>query len=438
MLADIKFECTECGQPIAVDSTAAGRSASCPSCLNQFVVPTVGGLNDRNYGAAPRGARLGGLGAGPGFWQETAIDDGDPTQNGGTDRDSLASPRQCVVNPGAQEIELLREQLESGRDECERLHAAATHLQAELKSFHAERLTLKNELAQLRHRLAATDSEIASRDEALAAAEQIAAEARCECANLQNDLLISKQRLTATQTQLEARERQAVHLQEQLATSRQSEHAALHEVESLHAESALLRAALDSARAELATAAEQQARTHELETTLHEREQKLVVSEGEVRKLKATCDKLRADASSLHRDLKETKSGRSLIDLRSQLATAEEQRRQLTVELRQVAEESARRERSHSELESLLRATRRQLEQAFQAAEASSDSRMRHDNEILRGIISRQNAELESRNVQIIRFKRARFGLRVLYTVFAIVMAAVVAAILYSLPLLAV
>ncbi|HET6409378.1 MAG TPA: hypothetical protein VFG14_15935, partial [Chthoniobacteraceae bacterium] len=46
--------------------------------------------------------------------------------------------------------------------------------------------------------------------------------------------------------------------------------------------------------------------------------------------------------------------------------------------------------------------------------------------EVLRGIIARQNAELEQKHVQLVRLKRARLGVQFAYLLFAIALAAIV------------
>ena len=52
MIADsseIKFECAQCGQSIAVDISGAGVSTNCPTCEYPLVVPSLSSLHDRHY-----------------------------------------------------------------------------------------------------------------------------------------------------------------------------------------------------------------------------------------------------------------------------------------------------------------------------------------------------------------------------------------------------
>ena len=43
--ADIRFECSQCGQPIRVDAEGAGEKANCPSCQEELIVPHMGTLD---------------------------------------------------------------------------------------------------------------------------------------------------------------------------------------------------------------------------------------------------------------------------------------------------------------------------------------------------------------------------------------------------------
>ena len=48
--AEIKFECSQCGQSIAVDSSGAGVRTKCPTCEHPLVIPSVSSLHGRSYG----------------------------------------------------------------------------------------------------------------------------------------------------------------------------------------------------------------------------------------------------------------------------------------------------------------------------------------------------------------------------------------------------
>jgi hypothetical protein len=63
----------------------------------------------------------------------------------------------------------------------------------------------------------------------------------------------------------------------------------------------------------------------------------------------------------------------------------------------------------------LVQTLRQRLGDAEKRADAVSDERLRQDNLALRGIITRQNGELERRHVELHRLKRARLILRILY-----------------------
>src|SRR5882757_1742516 len=40
-MADIKFQCPECWQRIAVDESAAGMQVDCPNCQSTLVIPRI-------------------------------------------------------------------------------------------------------------------------------------------------------------------------------------------------------------------------------------------------------------------------------------------------------------------------------------------------------------------------------------------------------------
>ncbi len=51
--AEIKFECSQCGQSLSVDSSAAGITTNCPTCESPVVIPQLHSIHDRHYGEAP-------------------------------------------------------------------------------------------------------------------------------------------------------------------------------------------------------------------------------------------------------------------------------------------------------------------------------------------------------------------------------------------------
>jgi hypothetical protein len=72
--------------------------------------------------------------------------------------------------------------------------------------------------------------------------------------------------------------------------------------------------------------------------------------------------------------------------------------------------------------------------EARRRAEAASEARLRQDNEVLRGIIARQNSELEQKHAQLVRLKRARLGVRLAYASFALGLVLVAAWAIRTVP----
>ena len=63
---------------------------------------------------------------------------------------------------------------------------------------------------------------------------------------------------------------------------------------------------------------------------------------------------------------------------------------------------------------------RDRLDTARRTVSAASDVKLQNDNEVLRGIIARQNSELEQRRTQLVRLKRDRLGVQFAYAAFAL------------------
>ena len=116
--AEIKFECSQCGQSIAVDSSAAGLHADCPTCQHPLVIPSLSSLHDRSYGEAA--AHAGGRTA---FAEEAAEVPAAEVQEL---RDELAEAQrrgdeaEGAVAAAARENARLQQQLKKAREEGER------------------------------------------------------------------------------------------------------------------------------------------------------------------------------------------------------------------------------------------------------------------------------------------------------------------------------
>jgi hypothetical protein len=129
---------------------------------------------------------------------------------------------------------------------------------------------------------------------------------------------------------------------------------------------------------------------------------------------------MREEVESLRSLLGASETGRELVAARAELAAPENDKQRwqqrvelLEADLRSVA---AQRQRFHEEADDL----RHRLQSALREAEAASDERTREDNAVLRGIINRQNVELEIQHHDLMRLRRARFALRLVYALFVL------------------
>ena len=342
MIADITFECSNCGQRIAVEANAAGLEVDCPSCQTTLTIPTDG------------------------------------TRERGTD-------------PGS-----LREQLAAAQSECERLRANATHAQAEIKSFQNERLSLRADIVSLKQRSATLEKQLA---------------------DLELESEVQRQRLAATATQLEANDAALAGFRAAEASVRSARNELEHALAAANSEGAAGQAELKKKSKALAAA---KAALKEAEANTANWQTRCESSNGELAEMKQQFASMREEVESLRGLLGASETGRELAAAREELAAHknDSQRWQqrvdlLEADLRGVAAQS---QRFLEEAEAL----RHRLQDALQEAEAASDEKTREDNAVLRAIISRQNVELEIQHHDLIRLKRARFALRLVYALFLV------------------
>jgi len=401
---EIKFECGECGQRILVDAAAGGMNLNCPSCRAAVLVPK----SEVNFAAKPhRDAPRRTSGATPKRAKSDAADRtfADP---------EISLLRQELVDASTQithaerELEDLRAQLAAARVEAEKFQASGHSAQAEIKS---ERVALRNEVTQLKQKLELVRAE--------------ADQAQAESNSLTEELAVWQNETATVRQQLRDREIEFAEVCTGLAESQAERTATLRENQALADEHARLEAELSAVRASLTAAlrdGEQlQAVTQELTA-----ERALLAAANDQRKaLGLEAEKLKAEAAELRRSVSESASGKALLETRDQLAAVELERDRLAGEVRQLREDARQYDTVAEELTAQLKTLRRDLDESQRAAEAQSESRLQQDNAVLRGIVERQNAELEQKHALIVKFKRARFGLRLVYAVFALALIAI-------------
>lgn len=361
---DINFACIQCGQRMVVERSAAGMGVECPACRTGLVVPHGSTLE--------RGTRV------------EELEQQPSARTNGLETGSYV-PATDELGHAKAEFARLQASHKKALDECERLKANATHVQAELKSFHADRQQLKTELAGARQALLTAEQRVMEYSAALAAAQQENARLQDyiarEVQRLQEALGTAEQRLAAREQDLAERQNELAHTARSLAKARAEHSASL-------AEALALREEADAHRCGLQSTAEKLTAT----------EAALGASESSLRTLQAQFETLRTAheeairergewqgrAESMEQDLRAVDNGRELLALRDDFEKLQ---------------------RENLALESKLK------EQGDDAEKNSS---------ALRGIINRQNTTLEVYHAELRRLRRKRYGVRLIYGIFAL------------------
>jgi chromosome segregation ATPase len=396
--ADIKFACSQCGQRIVVDKSAAGLEGNCPICEGPVTVPHVSGPQDRS-----------------------GVDGcvfGDPGEEEMREElfesASQLGQLQRELDKTHKELERQRALFKKAVDECERITASATHAQAEIKSFQADRQQLKADLASAKQRALSAETQVAELAAALAAANQ---EGRALQERVDHDLSLAQARLAATETQLNRRERELAAAREENAEIVQSLALAQSEVASAGLDLSRVMEELESTQRTLERSTEYEA---ELSKARDDLQRRLDEIAADKQRLAEEHHQLREHAEVLRKDLTETDSGKELFELRTQL-------RDVTADRGKIAETLAEKRTEVKTLTEIkdtlineLKEAHMLREEAERRAAANSESQLQKDNEILRGIVARQNATLSVQHGEVRKLRRGRFGLRIIYGVFAL------------------
>ncbi len=357
---DIKFECSQCGQRMVVERSAAGQKIDCPMCSTSLTVPVESSLvTEIRNGEEPVAEAV----------LAPKIDE---------PKWKSAEQLEAELAEAHAEIERQHSLFKKAVEECERLNASWTHVQAELKSFQADRQQLKAELAQARHTVGAAEARAAELADTLSAFQQENGALRYQA---EVDLAAVNGRLSEVEAQLAAREQdlqqgKAAHTDalRSLAKTRTEFTRINSEAARLRSEVEVLRNDFETTTQELATTSQQLFETRGQLDTLIEEHQVAT----------AERDDWRQQAEGFRRDLSQIDNGRELLELRAQ----------------------------HAELE--------RKHQSLQAAMADQAEAAKKDNDVLRGIVERQNATLATHHADLRRLRRARFSLRLVYGIFSL------------------
>ncbi|MEO8353071.1 MAG: hypothetical protein ABI680_15175, partial [Chthoniobacteraceae bacterium] len=298
-----------------------------------------------------------------------------------------------------------------------KLNASATHGQVEIKSFQSERLSLKSDLSQLRQKLAATEAELRSDAEAWHA-ETTRLEA--ETATLSEHLTRGQEEIEALRLALRAREIEDSETQGRLHDVQAERMAAFRDIETLRQSMGSLEMQLDEAKVDRAQFVETGAKLRQAESDLAVAKDRFSTAERQIADLEARAQELEEEAGTLRRNLKKGQAGKELLELQGRHAEVKAERDSLAGQVRQMTTDLEARETLRGAAVMEAKEMRLQLEAALKQLESQSESRLRADNDVLRGIVTRQNSELEQRHLKLVRLKRAQIALRLVYALFGL------------------
>lgn len=404
--ADIKFACLQCGQRIVVDKSAAGLSGTCPICEGPVTVPRLNSISEHpSDGEIETHDHRRGPFADPGL---------EATREELFATSVELGQLQRELDGAKSEIERQRSLFKKAVEECERITASATHAQAEIKSFQADRQQLKGDLSQVKQRALTAETQVAELAVSLGAAQEASTALQ---QRMDEDAALSQARLAATETQLDVRERELVALREESSTILQSLAGAQAELAASGFEVKGLRGQLGVSDALLQESARTQERLLHAKEELQAGFDKAAIKAQRVRQER---DELNERVEVLQRDLVETDGGRELLDLRNRLDDLMADRAQIADTLAEKRTEVKVLTVTEQTLRAELEEMGRLREEAERRATENSELQLNKDNEVLRGIVARQNTTMGVYFSEVRRLRRERFGLRLVYWLFGL------------------
>lgn len=435
--ADIKFECSQCGQSLAIEKSGAGLTANCPICDQPVTVPIA---SVRRFGEHSRMKDSG-------FSQLSAAAfaaPADPSPEPGEARPHYAEPdademRQDLLDSAMENGQLegdldeakekiarLQAHLRKALEDCERLTANSTHAQVEIKSFQADRQQMKAELAQSRQRIAVWEaqavenrgkiSELAS---ALATAssengalrqemEQQASEHRDYQASVESHVASREATLSATTARTEEVIQALAGAEEEVLALRQT--------------GEKLRGELETAHARLEEAAGIRSQLAAVEGELRTERERAGSAEKQCASLQSACAGFKKEIEVLRRDLEDTTAGRELLGLRERFDALEKEHGRASVALADREASIRKLSATGEQLSADLKRTQSLYADAERRAEEASEGKLLKDNDVLRGIIERQNLVLSENGRELRILRRGQYALRMSYVVFSTIL----------------
>jgi chromosome segregation ATPase len=301
---------------------------------------------------------------------------------------------------------------------------AIARLKKDLVNAQAEAAKAREELAALRP----------ERDSLASAAKLF--ESELERASetklvLEEELGMNRRRLSATEAQLEARERDLADAQASLHGGATEMHAALRANGELMAENARLRRELDGA-VQFGRTTEQALEA--ARSRVSELEPRLAGATSQRDELAEMRTRLEAEIESLRKDLLSSAEGRELVELRKRLERAELERGKAERLRTQAEEEMSRVAASESRQRADVEALLKRCESAERRVEAMAEPQLQKDNEVLRGIVKRQKEQLQQQYNELSSVRRKRVVLRIGYLIFGMCVVGVIWSALQLFP----
>jgi chromosome segregation ATPase len=375
---EIKFICSHCEQKMLVDASAIGLTIACPSCGKELIVPAESMLAV----SPPAPIRP----------RSHVVPADRPAPRSTTVAETIAG----ISAPDS------RQDLIAASVQNSRLESEVTELRQQLKKARSDlnRISLERDEAisqvhQLTPQLDSARSSILGYEQTVDALQQRILQAEA-------DVVEARQRLEETQSERTVAVRDIQGLQQRIVVQEQ-------ELASLWAE---LTAATGRGQA--------------LEVELAKTCENLTAVEHASESLKSELADLGKERDSLRRSVSESGLGQELVSVREQLASAEKECKRLSLNSRQLTSDVNAAEKARNERDDLIRTLKKELENARRSAESSSETKGNNDNDVLRGIIARQNSELQQKHAQLVRLKRARLGVQFVYALFALALAGII------------
>ena len=277
----------------------------------------------------------------------------------------------------------------------------------------AELQDLRDELAEARQRGDAAGRAHAHADKESARLQQQLGEARMVISQLTVQLAAADEN-RAQWEQAFAHTAEQAHGYEAQLTARETDFTAA--LAAARAETGTLAGELAALRTELEdTHAAFRATTAAAEEKRAEMHRALESAEAEHLTLIVRLAGLRVEAETLRSDLAEIHTGRELLALRDRFNTLETEHQSSAVALARSTAEVEAVTASAEKFRADLTEARARGADAERRADAASESALKRDNEVLRGIIERQNTVGEERYAELRRLRRQRLTLRLLY-----------------------